>query len=186
MYYVNGIAFFSIIYCVLRLVLQNVKNPHEAAKYSVSMINTYLFLASANVPLFISYYLYDLVLMAIYREYIFIIHHIITLYFVTLPETHLYYNEMMLATYSMKLGELTLYWFKIISASGIKMPVIYQFSLESSIILWSVFRVILPIYIHNKKFGTNYAIDALAIIVYVTNIIWIYKMYRLSRKKLDK
>lgn len=186
MYHISGVAFFSIIYCVLRLAMQNTKKPHETAKYTVSMINTYLFLATGNMQLFISYYLYDLVLMAIYREYIFIIHHIITLYFVTLTETHLYYNEMLLVTYFMKLGELTLYWFKIIAASGIHTPTIYKFSLESSIVLWSIFRVILPIYIHSRKFGINYVIDSLAILVYITNVVWIYKMYSLLQKKLDK
>lgn len=186
------VIFFYGLYLFCRVVFRNANKPDMAANYFVSMLNTYAFLVMGNYDVMISYYCYDLILMIMQPDVSMVVHHLGTI--ITLNAVRKYsdisleqYYLLDLIVKSFKVSDLTYYWFRILKYVGCSNNMFYKLCVKSTIWLWSIFRVVVPIYLHISYRNTFELIDAIAVCLYANNIYGIYSMMgMLAKNKRDK
>jgi len=162
--------FTKITLYVLIHALFHYKFRQELHRTFTSLITTIMYLYNHDRNDLIAYYLYDILCCISSRKDIYTLHHILTLYSITVPIHHPDYILIMSISYLLKITDLPTYGYKI--SKRLQFHCLQKILLFVSIIVWGVFRGVLPFYWY--KLFNNTTIIYIAIALHVASIIWIW------------
>ena len=183
---ISQIVSYYIVYAILCALFRKQKNSSNIASHLISIFVCWnsVLLGSANGV--ISYYLYDLLLMIYKHDYLMIFHHIFTLYSLNSCQNDADHRLIYTSMFLLKTGDLFLHFAKLIEYLEYKDKkiLLFQFYANSAtLILWTIFRVILPFGIYPFH---SWSFNLLGITFHIINVIWTFKMHRIVKKSWRK
>jgi hypothetical protein len=168
--------FGVLTYFSLYLILSS-ENKKELASLCISLLTTWKYVfVGGNL---LSYYVYDLILMLISRDYLMILHHLVSIYTLGLCPSHLDYNLVAYVFWLCKVGDLFIHVPKIMNLTDkpIIQKLIIQFiSCVMTVILWIYFRIYLFRYLDIRSVEYIF----LYWVFQFFHILWIIKYSKLA------
>lgn len=172
-----------IIYFLLVLVFKNYEKKQILASNILAALNLYAYLWTENFELIINYYIYDTTITILHKDYLMLIHHMVTLYGITHCSDHADYYTMQKLVYIIKSSDLLFHHYQITKSLHLtqyKAVKIYQlFTIVFTMLAWTVLRF--GVVISMMPFNT-YKTHALVLFIHFANLWWLTKLFALSCK----
>ncbi len=168
-------ASYASAYAIAKLA--RFPKPDQFANYTISMLATYDYLYNDNTKRMIAYYLYDTATALLRRDFVYVLHHMGTLYVALTHPKDVDYDRMHRSIKMIKTADLVFYFKKILDATQYKNNNdVQRFVLATqwlSFILWLFYRVIKPCTLY--PYSTNVK-TGVCMSFHAANVFWTYKM----------
>jgi hypothetical protein len=168
-------ASYASTYAIAKLL--RFPKPDQFANYSISMLATYDYLYNETTKRMIAYYLYDTATALLRGDFVYVLHHLGTLYVALTHPNDVDYDRMHRSIKMIKFADLVFYFKKIVDATSYKdNPDAKRFILATqwlSFILWLSYRVVKPctLYPYSTRTKTGVCMS-----FHAANVFWTYKM----------
>jgi hypothetical protein len=143
----------------------------------ISMCNVYCYILFRNDQIMLAYYMYDLVNSISKRDTKIVIHHLISGWFLCLAVDHPDKYNIRLTAWYFEFSNQFMYYYKITKYSTLSKPIkllIGWLSLNTTIIMWVVFRIGYLLYVIN--WPVTQPVKVSFWIFMFANIAWIRAM----------
>ncbi len=177
-------------YLMFMRLLVNFPKAHEVTTNITSMVACWSFLYTNNLNALTQYYWYDLVMSIVNYDIGMIIHHICTLFVFSKCPSYSDYPYIGGMLYLTKSVDVFMHHYKI--TSGLQLDRLYPvliptwqlFTVVYTILMWTVGRIIIPIWVTTKL--NEWQSKVIAVVFISANIYWVTKLGKLSIRIVKK
>lgn len=182
---VHQVTYLLLAYYFLYSLAERYPKRHILVSNLISSASCWKFVFTQDLSSLISYYWYDLILMTYHRSWLYVSHHVVTLYFLMHCEDSPDYENLILLSWTMKASDLLIHHYKITDAMELDLyypraTKIYQLITTSiTILAWVALRCVATLMVMPVNVPVNNFILPAFVLV---NMWWVVKMCSLVKK----